>query len=43
MDGADYLARATPAPPPLGKRMVVIGGGSAAIDVARSAGAPGAR
>jgi len=38
MDGADYLARANAgAPPPLGKRVVVIGGGSAALDVARSA------
>ena len=38
MDGADYLARANSgAPPALGKRVVVIGGGSAAIDVARSA------
>ena len=38
MDGADYLARANAgAAPALGKRMVVIGGGSAAIDVARSA------
>ncbi len=38
MDGADYLAQANAgAPPPLGKRVVVIGGGSAALDVARSA------
>jgi NADPH-dependent glutamate synthase beta subunit-like oxidoreductase len=38
MDGADYLARAnTGVAPILGMRMVVIGGGSAAIDVARSA------
>ena len=38
MDGADYLARTNSgAPPALGKRVVVIGGGSAAIDVARSA------
>ncbi len=38
MDGADYLARANAgASPALGKRVVVIGGGSAAIDVARSA------
>jgi len=38
MDGADYLARANAgAPPALGKRVVVIGGGSAALDVARSA------
>ncbi len=38
MDGADYLARANAgAPPALGRRVVVIGGGSAALDVARSA------
>lgn len=38
VDGADYLARANAGEPPvLGKRVVVIGGGSAAIDVARSA------
>jgi NADPH-dependent glutamate synthase beta subunit-like oxidoreductase/Pyruvate/2-oxoacid:ferredoxin oxidoreductase delta subunit len=38
IDGADYLARANAGvPPALGKRVVVIGGGSAAIDVARSA------
>jgi NADPH-dependent glutamate synthase beta subunit-like oxidoreductase len=38
MDGADYLARTNAgAAPALGKRVVVIGGGSAAIDVARSA------
>ena len=38
MDGADYLARANAGvAPALGKRVVVIGGGSAAIDVARSA------
>jgi NADPH-dependent glutamate synthase beta subunit-like oxidoreductase len=38
MDGAEYLARANAgSPPPLGKRLAVIGGGSAAIDVARSA------
>jgi len=37
-DGADYLARASAgAPPALGRRLVVIGGGSAALDVARSA------
>ncbi|HYR00902.1 MAG TPA: NAD(P)-binding protein [Casimicrobiaceae bacterium] len=37
-DGADYLARANAgAPPKLGRRVVVIGGGSAALDVARSA------
>jgi NADPH-dependent glutamate synthase beta subunit-like oxidoreductase len=38
MDGAEYLARANAgAPPPLGRRVVVIGGGSAALDAARSA------
>jgi len=38
MAGADYLARANAGTPPqLGKRIVVIGGGSAAFDVARSA------
>jgi NADPH-dependent glutamate synthase beta subunit-like oxidoreductase len=38
LDGADYLARAsTGLPPALGKRVVVIGGGSAALDVARTA------
>ena len=38
MDGADYLAQANAGKAPaLGKRVVVIGGGSAAIDVARSA------
>jgi len=38
LDGADYLARANAgAAPPLGRRVVVIGGGSAALDVARSA------
>jgi NADPH-dependent glutamate synthase beta subunit-like oxidoreductase len=38
MDGADYLARSNAgAPPALGHRIVVIGGGSAALDVARSA------
>ena len=38
VDGADYLARASSgAPPVLGARVVVIGGGSAALDVARSA------
>ncbi len=37
-DGADYLARANAgAPPALGNRVVVIGGGSAAFDVARTA------
>lgn len=37
-DGAQYLARAnTGAKPVLGKRVVVIGGGSASLDVARSA------
>jgi NADPH-dependent glutamate synthase beta subunit-like oxidoreductase len=38
MDGAAYLAAANAgAPPALGKRLAVIGGGSAAMDVARSA------
>ncbi len=38
VDGADYLARGNAgAPPALGKRVVVIGGGSAAVDAARSA------
>jgi NADPH-dependent glutamate synthase beta subunit-like oxidoreductase len=38
IDGADYLAQANAGlRPALGKRVVVIGGGSAAIDVARSA------
>jgi len=38
MDGAEYLARsATGTPPALGRRLVVVGGGSAAMDVARSA------
>ncbi|MFO1314336.1 MAG: FAD-dependent oxidoreductase [Burkholderiales bacterium] len=38
LDGADYLARANAgAAPQLGRRVVVIGGGSAALDVARSA------
>ena len=38
LDGAEYLARANVgAPPALGKRIVVIGGGSAALDAARSA------
>jgi NADPH-dependent glutamate synthase beta subunit-like oxidoreductase len=38
MDGAEYLARASEGgKPSLGRRMVVIGGGSAAFDVARSA------
>lgn len=38
MDGADYLARANSGTVPvLGKRVVVIGGGSAALDAARSA------
>ena len=37
-DSADYLARSSiGAPPALGRRVVVIGGGSAALDVARSA------
>jgi NADPH-dependent glutamate synthase beta subunit-like oxidoreductase len=38
MDGAAYLAQSSlGAPPALGRRVVVIGGGSAAFDVARSA------
>ena len=38
VDGAAYLAAANAgAPPALGRRVVVIGGGSAAMDVARSA------
>ena len=38
MDGADWLARANAgSAPPLGRQLVVVGGGSAAIDVARSA------
>lgn len=38
MDGAQYLARSSAGvPPALGRRLVVIGGGSAAMDVARSA------
>jgi NADPH-dependent glutamate synthase beta subunit-like oxidoreductase/Pyruvate/2-oxoacid:ferredoxin oxidoreductase delta subunit len=38
IDGAEYLARSNAgAPPALGKRVVVIGGGSAALDAARSA------
>ena len=38
MDGADYLARANAGTPPaLGPRLVVVGGGSAALDAARSA------
>jgi NADPH-dependent glutamate synthase beta subunit-like oxidoreductase len=38
MDGAAYLVQANSgAPPALGRRLAVIGGGSAAIDVARSA------
>ncbi len=37
LDGADYLARHSMGQPPaLGRRVVVIGGGSAALDVARS-------
>jgi NADPH-dependent glutamate synthase beta subunit-like oxidoreductase len=37
-DGAAWLAAANAGtPPPLGRRLVVIGGGSAAMDVARSA------
>src|SRR6185369_11515052 len=38
MQGADYLARASAGTAPaLGRRVLVIGGGSAALDVARSA------
>jgi len=38
MDGAEYLARTSVGEKPaLGRRIVVIGGGSAALDVARSA------
>lgn len=38
VDGAEYLARASIGQAPvLGRRLVVIGGGSAALDVARSA------
>lgn len=38
IDGAEYLARSNGGEPPaLGKRVVVIGGGSAALDAARSA------
>ena len=38
VDGAQYLAQASiGSAPPLGRRVVVIGGGSAAFDVARSA------
>ncbi len=38
IDGAEYLARSNAgAPPALGRRVVVIGGGSAAFDAARSA------
>jgi NADPH-dependent glutamate synthase beta subunit-like oxidoreductase/Pyruvate/2-oxoacid:ferredoxin oxidoreductase delta subunit len=38
VDGADYLARSSSGEPPaLGRRLVVIGGGSAALDAARSA------
>jgi len=38
MHGCDYLAQSTTGTPPaLGRRMAVIGGGSAAMDVARSA------
>lgn len=38
VDGADYLARHSQgAAPALGRRVLVIGGGSAALDVARSA------
>jgi NADPH-dependent glutamate synthase beta subunit-like oxidoreductase/ferredoxin len=38
MNGADYLAQcAAGKPPALGRRLLVVGGGSAALDVARSA------
>lgn len=38
MDGAEYLALSNAgSPPPLGRRVIVIGGGSAALDAARSA------
>ncbi len=38
LDGAEYLARSNCGQPPaLGRRVLVVGGGSAAIDVARSA------
>ncbi|GAB4481973.1 MAG: NAD(P)-binding protein [Burkholderiaceae bacterium] len=38
VDGAEYLARSNAgAPPALGKHVVVVGGGSAALDAARSA------
>lgn len=38
MHGADYLARVSAGTPPaLGRRLLVVGGGSAALDVARSA------
>lgn len=38
MDGAEYLARTNAGEPPaFGRRVVVIGGGSAALDAARSA------
>ena len=38
MDGAEYLARTNAGTPPaLGRRLVVVGGGSAALDAARSA------
>jgi NADPH-dependent glutamate synthase beta subunit-like oxidoreductase/Pyruvate/2-oxoacid:ferredoxin oxidoreductase delta subunit len=43
MDGARYLAQANAGrPPALGRRIAVIGGGSAAMDVARSARRAGA-
>jgi NADPH-dependent glutamate synthase beta subunit-like oxidoreductase/ferredoxin len=38
MNGADYLAQSTAGTPPaLGRRLLVVGGGSAALDAARSA------
>ena len=38
MNGCDYLAQSTAGTPPsLGRRLLVVGGGSAALDVARSA------
>jgi NADPH-dependent glutamate synthase beta subunit-like oxidoreductase len=38
IDGADYLARSSlGSPPAIGRRVLVVGGGSAALDAARSA------